>query len=110
MRAPYAISKRGVIALTETLAIEAGEYGIRVNCISPGRVRGERVENVAKAEANALGLTYDEVYNNMTIDCSLRRFVEASEVAAAAVFLASDESSAITGETIVVSCGKHMMH
>jgi enoyl-[acyl-carrier-protein] reductase (NADH) len=46
----------------------------------------------------------------MTIDCSLRRFVEASEVAAAAVFLASDESSAITGETLVVSCGKHMMH
>jgi len=110
MRIPYAVSKRGVIALTETLAIEAGGYGIRVNCISPGRVRGEHVENVAKVKANALGLTYDEVYNNMTIDCSLSRFVEASEVAAAAVFLASDESSAITGETLVVSCGKHMMH
>jgi NAD(P)-dependent dehydrogenase (short-subunit alcohol dehydrogenase family) len=110
MRAPYAVSKRGVIALTETLAIEAGGYGIRVNCISPGRVRGERVENVAKAKAHTLGLTYEEVYNDMTIDCSLKRFVEASEVAAAAVFLASDESSAITGETLVVSCGKHMMH
>ncbi len=110
MRISYAVSKRGVIALTETLAIEAGEYGIRVNCISPGRVRGERVENVARDKAKALGLTEDEVYKDMTIDCSLARFVEASEVAAAAVFLASDESSAITGETLVVSCGKHMMH
>ena len=110
MRGPYSVSKRGVIALTETLAIEAGEYGIRVNCISPGRVKGERVVNVARTKSELLGLTYDEVMASMTIDCSLKRFVEPSEVAAAAVFLASDESSAITGHTVVVSCGKHMLH
>lgn len=110
MRSPYAVTKRGVIALTETLAIEVGEYGIRVNCISPGRIRGERVENVARDKANALGLTYEEVMGTMTADCSLGRFVEPEEVGAAAVFLASDEASAITGETLVVSCGKHMLH
>ena len=43
-------------------------------------------------------------------DCSLTRFVDASEVAGAAVFLASDGSSGMTGDTLVVSCGKHMMH
>ena len=110
MRSPYSVSKRGLIALTETLAIEVGEYGIRVNCISPGRVRGERVEDVARAKVEALGLTYGEVMASMTLDCSLKRFVEASEVAAAALFLASDEASAITGHTLVVSCGKHMLH
>ena len=110
MRSPYAVSKRGVIALTETLAIEAGAYGIRVNCISPGRVRGERVENVARDKAEALGLSREEVMASMTVDCSLGRFVEASEVATAALFLASDESSGITGETLAVSCGKHMLH
>ncbi len=110
MRSPYAVSKRGVIALTETLAIETGAYGIRVNCISPGRVRGERVENVARDKAEALGLSRDEVMASMTIDCSLGRFVEASEVAVAAVFLASDDASAVTGETLVVSCGKHVLH
>jgi enoyl-[acyl-carrier-protein] reductase (NADH) len=73
-------------------------------------VRGERVENVVRAKAKALGLTYDEVMANITIDASLKRMVEPSEVAAAAVFLASDDSSAITGETLVVSCGKHMLH
>jgi NAD(P)-dependent dehydrogenase (short-subunit alcohol dehydrogenase family) len=110
MRGPYSVSKRGLIALTETLAIEAGEYGIRVNCISPGRVRGERVEHVVKVKAELLGLKYDEVMATLTMDCSLKRLIEPSEVAAAAVFLASDESSAITGHTLVVSCGKHMLH
>ncbi len=110
MRCPYSVSKRGLIALTETLAIEAGEYGIRVNCISPGRVRGERIEQVAKVKAELLGLNYDEVMATLTMDCSLKRLIEPSEVAAAAVFLASDESSAITGHTLVVSCGKHMLH
>ncbi len=110
MRGPYSVSKRGVIALTETLAIEAGEYNVRVNCISPGRVRGERVENVARAKAELSGRGFDDVMAGMSMDCSLKRLVEASEVAAAAVFLASDESSAITGHTLVVSCGKHMLH
>jgi NAD(P)-dependent dehydrogenase (short-subunit alcohol dehydrogenase family) len=110
MRSPYAVTKRGLIAMSETLAIEVGEYGIRVNCISPGRVKGERVVNVARAKAEALGLTFDEVMAGMTIDASLHRFVEPSEVAAVAVFLASDEASAITGETLPVSCGKHMLH
>ncbi len=110
MRGPYAVSKRGIIALTETMAIEAGPYGVRVNCISPGRVTGERVEHVAREKAAALGLAYEEVMASMTIDTSLGRFAEPSEVASAAVFLASDEGSAITGETLVVSCGKHMLH
>jgi NAD(P)-dependent dehydrogenase (short-subunit alcohol dehydrogenase family) len=110
MRGPYAVSKRGVIALTETLAIEAGEYNVRVNCISPGRVRGERVENVVRTKAELSGLPFNNVMASLTADSSLKRLVEASEVAAAAVFLASDESSAITGHTIVVSCGKHMLH
>jgi len=110
MRGPYAVSKRGIIALTETMAIEAGEYNIRVNCISPGRVRGERVENVVKDKAEALGLTYDEVIGDFLISNSIKRLIEPSEVASAAVFLASDESSAITGHTLVVSCGKHMLH
>jgi NAD(P)-dependent dehydrogenase (short-subunit alcohol dehydrogenase family) len=110
MRSPYAVTKRGVIALTETLAIEAGAHGIRVNCISPGRVNGERVRNVARDKAQALGITYDEVMASMTLDVSLGRFVEPKEVADGAVYLASDESSAVTGHTLVVSCGKHMLH
>jgi len=110
MRSPYCVSKMGVIAFTETLAIEAGEYNIRVNCISPAAVRGDRIFNAAKAKAEALGVDREEVLGRLIKDFSLKRFIEPAEVAAAAVFLASDESSAITGHTLAVNCGMHISH
>jgi NAD(P)-dependent dehydrogenase (short-subunit alcohol dehydrogenase family) len=109
-RSPYSVSKRGVIALTETLAIEVGKYGIRVNAISPGRVITNLLKNSIRLMAESRAVSEDEVMKGLIADCSLQRFVEASEVAGAAVFLASDGSSAVTGHTLVVSCGKHIMH
>jgi NAD(P)-dependent dehydrogenase (short-subunit alcohol dehydrogenase family) len=110
MRCPYAVSKRGVIALTETVAIEVGDYNIRVNCISPGRIRGERVENVCREKARVTGRPYEEIVAGLMQDASLKRLIEPAEVAAAALFLASDDSSAITGQTLPVNCGKHIIH
>jgi len=110
MRSPYCVSKMGVIAFTETLAIEAGEYNIRINCISPGAVRGDRILNTSKAKAEATGVAQREILANLIKDYSLKRLIETSEVATAAVFLASDESSAITGQTLVVNCGFHISH
>jgi len=110
MRSPYCVSKMGVIAFTETLAIEVGEHNIRVNCISPAAVRGDRILNAAKTKAEALGVDREEILARLIKDFSLKRLIEPSEVAAAAVFLASDESSAITGHTLVVNCGMHISH
>jgi NAD(P)-dependent dehydrogenase (short-subunit alcohol dehydrogenase family) len=110
MRSPYCASKMGVIGLTETVAVEVGDYNIRVNCISPGAVRGDRVLNAAKAKGKALGIHYHKVLERLTKDYSLKRLIEPSEVATAAVFLASDDASAITGHTLVVSCGLHIAH
>jgi NAD(P)-dependent dehydrogenase (short-subunit alcohol dehydrogenase family) len=110
MRSPYCVSKMGVIAFTETLAIEAGEYNIRVNCISPAAVRGDRILNAASAKAAALGVDREEILGRLIKDFSLKRLIETSEVAAAAVFLASDESSAITGHNLPVNCGMHISH
>jgi NAD(P)-dependent dehydrogenase (short-subunit alcohol dehydrogenase family) len=110
MRSPYCVSKMGIIGLTETMAIEAGDYNIRVNCISPGAVRGDRVLNAARAKGKALGINYEKVLERLTRDYSLKRLIEPSEVAKAAVFLASDDASAITGHTLVVSCGLHISH
>ena len=109
-RSPYSVSKRGLIGLTETMAIEAGKYGIRVNAISPGRVITNLLKKQIKLMAEDKGVSEDEVMRGLIADCSLMRFVEASEVAGAAVFLASDGSRAVTGHTLVVSCGKHIMH
>lgn len=110
MRSPYCVSKMGVIGLTETVAIEAGEYNIRVNCISPAAVRGDRILNASKSKAKALGVNYEEILARLTRNFSLKRVIEPSEVAAAAVFLASDEASAITGHTLVINCGLHVSH
>ena len=109
MRSPYCCAKMGIIGLTETLAVEVGEYNIRVNCISPAAVRGERLINVVKGRADATGVPFEELMGKMTANYSLGRATEESEVAATAVFLASDESSAITGQTIITNCGLHVI-
>ena len=109
MRSPYCCSKAGLIALTETLAVEVGKYNIRVNAISPAAVRGERIINVVKGRSEATGLPFEEVMGKLVENYSLKRPAEESEIAAAAVFLASDESSAITGQTLVTNCGQHII-
>jgi len=110
MRSPYCCAKMGVIGLTETLSIEVGEYNIRVNAISPAAVRGERLNNVVMGRAKALGVPFEELISKITVNYSLRRPAEESEVASTAVFLASDESSAITGQTISTNCGQHIVN
>ncbi len=109
MRSPYCVSKWGMIGLTETLAVEVGQYGIRVNCISPAAVRGERLVNVVTGRSKATGVPFEDLMSGITANYSLQRPTEEAEVAAAAVFLASDESSGITGHTIVVNCGHHIV-
>lgn len=109
MRSPYCCAKMGIIGLTETLSIEMGEYNIRVNAISPAAVRGERILRVVRGRAEATGVPFEEVMAKIVQNYSLGRMTEESEVAAVAVFLASNESSAVTGQTIVAHCGLHVV-
>jgi NAD(P)-dependent dehydrogenase (short-subunit alcohol dehydrogenase family) len=108
MRAPYCCAKMAVIGLTETLAQEVGQYNIRVNCISAAAVRGDRFTRVVQGRADALGVPFDEVLQKAMANYSLKRPAEEYELANCAVYLASDKSSAITGQTIVNHCGLHI--
>jgi NAD(P)-dependent dehydrogenase (short-subunit alcohol dehydrogenase family) len=105
MRSPYCASKWGVVGLTLTLAAEVGIYNIRVNGISPGPTQGPRIEAVYRAKAEALGIPYEEFYESNAAKMALHRLVTAEEIAAAAVFFASNESSGITGEVLNVNAG-----
>jgi NAD(P)-dependent dehydrogenase (short-subunit alcohol dehydrogenase family) len=109
-RSAYCSSKIAIIGLTETLAVEVGQYGIRVNAISPAGVMGERIRTIMTNRAAGMGITVEELISRHVSNYSLGRMAEESEIAAVAVFLASSESSAITGQTIVANCGQHIVH
>lgn len=105
LRSPYATSKWAMIGLTKTLAEEAGRYNIAVNAIAPGPVSGPRIESVIRNRANAMGRSFEEVEREYVEPIALKRMVEEADIAAMALFLASDEGGNITGETITISGG-----
>ncbi|OGO30188.1 MAG: hypothetical protein A2Z29_07520 [Chloroflexi bacterium RBG_16_56_11] len=104
-RSAYSSSKFAMIGFTQSLASEVGRYGIRVNAIAPGAVEGERIERVFKIAAKNAGITYEQIVANSNARSALGRMVKSEEVAALAVFLASEQSSAITGQTININAG-----
>jgi 2-hydroxycyclohexanecarboxyl-CoA dehydrogenase len=96
--AVYSATKGGVIAFTKSIARENARYGITANAIAPGPIRTPMLEQaVAKGG--------DKILRAMTDATLLRRLGEPEEVAAAALFLASDQAADITGETLGVSGG-----
>jgi len=99
-QAAYNASKGGVVLLTKNLAIDYGRSGIRVNCICPGFVEGTAMfESVMAGEAMA---QFRERYRERH---KLGRFGRPDEIAGAALFLASDDSSFVTGHALVVDGG-----
>ncbi len=101
-RAPYAAAKWGMVGLGKTLAMELGPHGIRCNVICPGSVEGPRMEGVLQREADAKGMTRDQVYDGYASGTSMGRFVEAQDIANMAVFLASDAARLVSGQVIAV--------
>jgi NAD(P)-dependent dehydrogenase (short-subunit alcohol dehydrogenase family) len=85
-----------------------GEFGIRVNCLSAAAVRGERFMWVMNTRAKTAGTSVEETVAREMANYSLKRPAEEYELANTCVFLASDEGSAITGQTIVAHCGQHI--
>jgi NAD(P)-dependent dehydrogenase (short-subunit alcohol dehydrogenase family) len=84
-RTPYVASKMAVIGLTATLAHEVGPLGVNVNSLSPGPVRGPRMERNFKLEAERSGITVDQAVDNFVSRSALNRMVEEDEVAAAVI-------------------------
>jgi NAD(P)-dependent dehydrogenase (short-subunit alcohol dehydrogenase family) len=102
-RTPYAASKMAVLGLTRTLAFEAGPLGVRVNSISPGPCRGERMTRNFTAEAAATGTSYAQAQEAFVSRAALRRLVEEDEVAAAV--LAMLRMPGLCGADIDLSAG-----
>jgi NAD(P)-dependent dehydrogenase (short-subunit alcohol dehydrogenase family) len=101
-RAPYCAAKWGVNGLMKVLAMELGPFGVRVNSICPGAVEGPRMEAVLAREAALKGTTREVSYRGYASGTSMRSFIEATDVAAIALFLASDAARFISGQLISV--------
>jgi NAD(P)-dependent dehydrogenase (short-subunit alcohol dehydrogenase family) len=103
-RASYSSSKFALVGFTECLALELGSSGIRANAILPGIVRGARWYGNAGRRAQREGLTVGDIEAASLARVATGRMVEPDEIAATAVFLASDAARSITGQSISV-CG-----
>lgn len=101
-RSPYAAAKWAVIGLMKTLAMELGPKGIRVNAILPGSVNGPRIDRVFADEAAAKGMTPEAVRKGYEDGTAMRSLVDAADIAAMAVFLASDGARLVSGQAITV--------
>ena len=104
MRTPYAAAKWGVVGFTKSLAVEAGPDGIRVNCIQPGNVEGDRINRVIESKAKAFGISLEQQRQALLETTSLRSFVTARDIANMALFLATDAGRHISGQALSV-CG-----
>jgi 3-oxoacyl-[acyl-carrier protein] reductase len=93
-QANYAASKAGLIALTKSLSKEVARRGITVNCVSPGFIATELIEDLPK-----------ELRDSYIAQIPLRRFGKPEEVAACVLFLASREASYVNGATLEVTGG-----
>ncbi len=102
LRSPYAAAKWGIVGLTKTLAMELGPAGVRVNCICPGAVEGDRMERVLANESAATGTPVADLREAYVACTSLKSWVSADDLAEMALFLASPAASKITGQALAV--------
>ena len=105
-KSAYVAAKHGILGLTKTVALEVAEHGITANAICPGYVMTPLVQKQIPETARARGISEDAVVRDVLLAAqSTKRFVEVSEVAALAVFLASDAAGSITGTALPIDGG-----
>ena len=101
----YNSSKHGLLGLMRSVAVDGGAYGITSNAVLPGWVRTEMAERSARYEAKDRGITADQVWEERAASYPPGRVATPQEVAEMIAFLASEESSGVSGEAIRVALG-----
>jgi NAD(P)-dependent dehydrogenase (short-subunit alcohol dehydrogenase family) len=105
---PYAASKAASAMAVRTLATELGPFGVRVNSVHPGFIRGHAVDAYVQRVAAASGGTGEDAYQDLAGATALGYLPDEREVAGTVVFLASDLARPITGQSIDVNGGQWM--
>jgi NAD(P)-dependent dehydrogenase (short-subunit alcohol dehydrogenase family) len=103
----YKMAKSALLAMSQSLATELGEQGIRVNSVLPGYIWGGTLQGYFEHQAGKYGTTVDEIYKAAAVNSDLKRLPTEDEVASSILFMASDLSSGITGQSLDVNCGEY---
>lgn len=101
----YCTTKFGIIGFTQSLALEVGGDGVRVNALCPGAVESSMNTDVMLRDARRFEITVDEVEQMIVDQTALKRLGTPEDIANAALFLCSDLSSYVTGESLAVTGG-----
>jgi len=105
-KSAYVAAKHGILGLTKTAALELAEFGITVNAICPGYVLTPLVARQIPDTAKARGMTEEQVKTEVLLKAQpTREFVQAEEIAALAIYLASDEARQVTGTHVSIDGG-----
>ena len=102
LRSPYVAAKWAIIGLTKSWAMELGSYGIRVNALCPGSVAGPRIDGVIKRDAQTRAVSENEIRKVYERQSSLRRFVNATDIANMVSYLVGDAGRNISGQAISI--------
>lgn len=103
----YKMAKAALLAMSQSLATELGDKGIRVNSVAPGYIWGETLKSYFTHQAGKYGTTVEQIYDATAAQSDLKRLPTEDEVASAILFMASDMASGITGATLDVNCGEY---
>ncbi len=109
LKAPYVTAKHGLIGLAKVVAKEGAKYKVRANVICPGFVRTPLVDKQIPEQAKELGISEEDVVKKVMLKETVDgEFTTVEDVAEAALFFASFNSNALTGQSLVVSHGWFM--
>ena len=105
-KSAYIAAKHGLIGLSKTVAVELAEFGVTSNTICPGYVKTPLVEKQIADQAKAHGISPEQVVRDVMLSHQARKeFIQVEELAALAVFLASDAAASMTGTALAMDGG-----
>ncbi|HKT77397.1 MAG TPA: SDR family oxidoreductase [Sphingobium sp.] len=105
----YVSAKAALRAFTKNVALEVGQYGIRCNCLVPGAIETELFKNWVNRLSAEQGVAPEDFSRDFLSHTALQTISQPQDIANLALFLASDESRTITGQSIVIDAG-HVLH
>ena len=105
-RIGYCSAKAGQVGMTYAMALELAPHKIRVNCVAPGAVEGDRIDRVIEGQAQARGVSVEAVRAMVVERMPLKRMTTADDIVDATLFFCSDMARSISGQVLAVNAGE----